>query len=183
MDLSAMYAMLNYSPLMSGYYNALNSLSGGRGVLNSGGGGGGNTWGEVSNVGYGGQIPGYTIAAQPDINKLLAYPATLGAAIAQAAGQSQAGNAQAIGNAMGNYYTAASNLQAAPYSAWGTTQAARMNNLGNMNVAQINAEKSRANLGDILKLVDAQLAARQSTQGQNRVGSIGTNYGAGVRLV
>lgn len=171
MNLSNMYAALQ-----GGYYNPAAYQTSGSGKS------GNNTYGEVSPVGYHGQIPGYTIAAQPDVNKLTALPYSLAAAIAAAAGTSQAANASAIGNAMGNYYTAAGGLQSAPYSAWANTQSSRMNNLGNMNVAQIQSSQKLAGLRDLLAMVDAQMGAQRTSQNQNRYNQIGTNYGAGVNF-
>lgn len=176
MDLSSMYNAMNYSPLMSGYYGALNSI-GASGTQSNRSSSGGN-----SSIGYMGQIPGYTIPAQPNVNTLAALPYSLAQALAAAAGQSQAANAGAVGSAMGNYYNASANLQAAPYAAWGNTQTARMNNLGNMNIAQIQGGQKLAGLRDLLAMADSQMNASRTSQSQNQYNGIGTNYGAGVHF-
>lgn len=79
---------------------------------------------------------------------------------------------------MAAYYPAAAQVQTAAYQPWAYAQAARMNALAQQNMAQIEAERSRSNLRDLLGAV---MPAFYGGGGGGQAAAPGftTSYGAG----
>lgn len=89
-------------------------------------------------------------------------------------GANRMGRAQELSS----YYPAAAQVGTAHFQPWAYTQAARMNALAQQNMAQIDAQRSRANLADILRSVVPLFGQAQQ---QPATGGFQTDYGAGFQ--